>query len=180
MDGAKTGPSKVEPMSLAEAARVNFLDPRKLKFFRAGACLRLTIDGERSVLKATVSRVFPLTHPDRYLSLRDGSGSEVGILRSLDLLDSSGRKLVAEELERRYFLPVVSRISAVIERFGTVEWQVDTDRGKYRFTTRDMRDNVLRLGGGRYIIQDVDDNRYEIPDTGKLDRTSLAKLLRHL
>ena len=168
------------PMSLAEAARMVFLDPAKLAFFKAGVVLRLTIDGDRSVLKVVVSQIFPLSHPGRYLSIRDGGGNEVGILKSVKQLDELGRKLVEEELGRRYFLPVIRKITSVVERFGTVEWHVDTDRGKCRFTTRDLRDNVLRLGSGRYILQDVDDNRYEVPDTAKLDRTSLASLLRHL
>ncbi|MEI6807968.1 MAG: DUF1854 domain-containing protein [bacterium] len=180
MNGQQIAAIKTEPMSLAEAARIKYLDPLKLKFRRAGIILRMTIEGERTVLKVAVSRVFPLTHPERYLSIRDGSGAEVGILKSLEQLADNDRKLVEEDLDRRYFMPAIERITGVIERFGTVEWQVDTDRGKYRLTTRDMRDNVLRLGGGRYIIQDVDDNRYEIADAARLDRTSLARLLRHL
>lgn len=168
------------PMSLAEAARMVFLDPAKLVFFKAGVVLRLTIDGDRSVLKVVVSQIFPLSHPGSYLSIRDGSGAEVGILRSVKQLNEHGRKLIEEELGRRYFLPAIRKITSVVERFGTVEWHVDTDRGKCRFTTRDLRDNVLRLGSGRYILQDVDDNRYEVPDTARLDRTSLASLLRHL
>lgn len=180
MDTQNGAAGSIETTSLAQAARINFLDPRKLKFSRAGVCLRLTVEGERSVIRAVVYRVFPLTHPDRYLSIRDGAGAEVGLVRSLAELDADGRKLVEEDLDRRYFLPVIRKIASVIERFGTVEWQVDTDRGRYRFTTRDLRENVLRLGAGRYILHDVDDNRYEITDTGRLDRASLARLLRHL
>ncbi|MEI6970674.1 MAG: DUF1854 domain-containing protein [bacterium] len=172
--------AKEEPMSLADAAQMTFLDPARISFERSGAHLRLTVDGDRSVLRTVVTRIFPLTHPNQYLSVRDGSGTEVGILRSLDRLDETSRSLVEGDLARRYFLPVIHRITAVVERFGTVEWQVDTDRGKYRFTTRDMRDNVLRLGGGRYIIQDVDENRYEVRNATLLDRPSLTRLLRHL
>jgi Domain of unknown function (DUF1854) len=179
MDVLKTA-ENIAPMSLAEAARMIFLDPAKVKFFRAGVVLRMTIDGDRSVLKVVISRIFPLSHPSGYLSIRDGGGIEVGILRSSEQLDEHGRKLVEEELDRRYFLPVIRKITSVVERFGTVEWHVDTDRGKCRFTTRDLRDNVLRLGGGRYILPDVDDNRYEVTDTSRLDRASLVSLLRHL
>jgi len=179
MNGQGTA-GKVETMSLAEAARIKFLDPCSLLFSRIGVVLRLTIKGERSVLKVTVSRAFPLTHPCLYLCIRDGGGAELGILRSLEGLDADSRKLVEEDLNRRYFLPVIKRITSVVERFGTVEWHVETDRGAYRFTTRDLRENVLRLGGGRCILQDVDENRFEITDTAGLDRASLSRLLRHL
>ena len=168
------------PISLSEAAQMRFLDPRKLKFFKAGAVLRLTIDGEQSFLKTSVFRVFPLSHPNQYFSIQDNDGKEAGILKSLDNLDADSRRLIEQELHRRYFVPVIHRIRSVIERFGTVEWNVDTDRGPWRFTTRDLRDNALRLGGGRYILPDVDENRYEIPDSSRLDFKSLAYLLRHL
>lgn len=167
-------------MSPTEAAEIRFLNPKMLRFHKAGAVLRVTIEGERTVLKAVVARVFPLSRPGEYLSVRDGSNEEVGILRSLEGLDGESRGVVEEELSRRYFVPVIRRIRQVIERFGTVEWHVDTDRGPWRLTTRDLRDNVLRLGGGRYILSDVDENRYEVPDTSKLDSKSLGFLLRHL
>lgn len=168
------------PMSLDEASQIRFLDPKKLKFSRAGAVLRLTVDGECSYLKAGVFRVFPLTSPDSYLSVMAGGGSEVGIVRSLDGMDPGSRRLVEEELSRRYFMPAIRRIQKVVERFGAVEWHVDTDRGPCRFTTRDLRENVLRLGPSRYIISDVDDNRFEVPDSSRLDSKSLSMLLRRL
>jgi len=168
------------PMSLVEASQICFLDPQKLKFFKVGAVLQLTVAGEKSFLKTIISRVFPLSHPGQYLSVRDGGGNEVGIIRSLEGLEADSRRLVEAELSRRYFVPVIHRIRKVIERFGTVEWHVDTDRGLCRFTTRDLREKVLRLGGGRYILQDVDENRYEIPNTSRLDAKSLVNLMRHL
>ena len=103
-----------------------------------------------------------------------------GVIRSSSELDAESRRVVEEELNRRYFMPIIRRIRKVVERFGVVEWHVDTERGPCQFTTRDLRENVLRLGAARYIISDVDENRYEIPDTSRLDAKSLASLLRHL
>jgi len=168
------------PMSLEEASRIRFLDPGKLKFFKHGATLRLTVMEEKSFLKTIVARVFPLSHPVQYLSVRDGGSNEVGVIRSSSELDAESRRVVEEELNRRYFMPIIRRIRKVVERFGVVEWHVDTERGSCQFTTRDLRENVLRLGAARYVISDVDDNRYEIPDTSRLDAKSLASLLRHL
>lgn len=168
------------PMSLEEASRICFLDSGKLRFLKAGAILRLTIADDKSYLKTIILRTFPLTHPDQYLSVKDDGGNEVGIIRSLAGLDSDSRRLVEEELKRRYFLPVIRQIHKVVERFGVLEWHVDTEQGPYRFTTRDIRESVLRLGGDRYILSDVDENRYEIPDAARLDSKSAASLFRHL
>jgi hypothetical protein len=36
-----------------------------------------------------------------------------------------------------------------------------------QFTNRDLRDIVLRFGAGHYVIADVENNRYEIPDVSQ-------------
>ena len=54
-----------------------YLDAKRLHFSRHGALLRLTIDDDRSCLKAQVFRAFPLTDPKRYYSIRDGEGKEL-------------------------------------------------------------------------------------------------------
>jgi len=167
-------------MDLVEAAQLRLLDPRTLRFFQAGATLRMTIEGESSWLKVTVLRAFPLTQPTRYFSVRDGGGKEIGVLANLDGLDAGSRFLIEAEIERRYMVSVIHRIVSVKERFGTVEWDVETHRGRCRFTTRDMRENCLRPSPGHYLVTDVENNRFEILDLESLDPASQAALLRHL
>jgi hypothetical protein len=171
-----------EPHAAApvETADLRYLEPKKLRFFHHGATLRLTIDEERSVLKVAVVRAFPLSHPQQYLSVRDGANKEVGLIVDATELDEESRQWVAEDLERRYVVPVVRRILAMKERFGTVEWEVETDRGVCRFTTRNTRDNVAQPAPGRYLLTDVEGNRYDVRDVTALDAASQAWLLRHL
>lgn len=157
-----------------------YLDARRLHFSRHGALLRLTIDDDRSCLKTQVFRAFPLTDPKRYYSIRDGEGKELGMVREPSELDAENRKLVEEELDRRYFVPVIQRVVSITERFGTVEWDVDTDRGHVRFTTRDLRENLIRPSRGRYIMTSVDGNRFDVPDIKAMDAQSREWLRRHL
>ncbi|MCX7935279.1 MAG: DUF1854 domain-containing protein, partial [Planctomycetota bacterium] len=110
----------------------------------------------------------------------DGSDKEVGMLRRLEDLDAESRAAVAAELARRYFLPVIRRIVKCRERFESVEWEVETDRGLTRFATRLSRQEALQPTPGRYILVDVDGNRYDIPDYRRLDGRSQALLLRYL
>ena len=168
------------PAPLAEAAELVFLDPGKLHFFRHGAALRLTIEADRSVLSATVLRAFPLSEPRRFLSVRDGGGKELGMLADLAALNAEDRALVESELERRYLVPVIKRVASVKERFGTVEWEMETDRGRCTFTTRNLRENVITPAPGRVILSDVDGNRYDVPNMDQLDAASRGALLAHL
>jgi hypothetical protein len=169
-----------EGASLAEAAQLVFLDPGKLHFTRHGATLRLTIEGDRSVLHVSVVRAFPISEPRGFVSVRDGGNKELGVLVDPKALGDDDRKLVEAELERRYLIPVIQRVAAVKERFGTVDWEVETDRGLCKFTTRNLRENVTYPSHGRVVLSDVDGNRYDVPDIGRLDAGSRAALLEHL
>lgn len=173
-------PAAPEAGALAEAAHLRLLDPRRLRFFKAGSTLRLTIEGECSILKVSIIRAFPLTLPDRYYSVRDGGNKEVGLIVNPAELDPENRGLVEADIERRYLLARVNRVLSVKERFGTVDWEVETPRGIIRFTTRDLRENVISPAPGRFLFQDVDGNRFEIADLNALDAQSQTWLLRHL
>jgi hypothetical protein len=163
-----------------ETADLRYLDPAKLCFFRHGATLRLTIEDEASYLKVSVMRAFPLSHPNQYLSVRDGEYKEIGLLVDPTTLDRDNQSLLAEELERRYVVPVIRRIIGIKERFGTVDWEVETDRGVRTFTTRNMREKVVQPSPGRYLLTDVDENRYDVRDLAALDPASQSWLMRHL
>jgi hypothetical protein len=180
MTTANESPTPEAAPSPVETADLRYLDPTTLRFFRHGATLRLTIADDRSVLKVAVMRAFPLSQPHQYLCVRDGADKDVGLIVDPTALDDESRRLVAEELERRYVVPVIRRVIGVKERFGTIEWEVETDRGVGRFTTRNTRESVVNPSPGRYLLTDVESNRYDIPDLAALDAASQAALLRHL
>jgi hypothetical protein len=166
--------------SLVEAAQLVFLDLKKLHFFKHGATLRLTVEEDRSHLQVSVLRAFPLSEPGRFFSVRDGANKEVGLIVDPAGLSDENRKLVHEELARRYLVPAVHRILTAKERFGTVDWEIETDRGPCKLTTRNLRENVQRPAPGRIILSDVDGNRYDIRNLDELDLNSQQLLFQHL
>jgi hypothetical protein len=167
-------------MSLVEAARLEFLEPKKLRFFLAGVTLRLTQENHASWLKVSVLRSFPLSHPDSFFSVRDTANKEIGLIKNPAELDAESRKLVVQDVDRRYMVSTIQKIIDVKERFGTVEWNVQTQRGTNKFTTRDLRDNVVRPLPTRYLITDVEGNRYDIPDINALDANSQAFVMQYV
>src|SRR5262245_14018698 len=168
------------PATIVEASQLVFLDVKKLRFFSHGVTLRLTVEEDRSYLKVSVLRAFPLSEPARFLSVRDGANQEVGLIVNPADLSVENRKLVEEDLERRYLVPAVTRIVDAKERFGTVDWTMETDRGVCRFTTRNLRENVQRPAPGRRILNDVDGNRYDIRNLDDLSLESQELLFRHM
>lgn len=159
---------------------LRILDPKKIKVFRTAGVPRLTLENNRSWIKVAVARAFPLSDPDHYLGFLDGEGKDIGLLHDPSLLDADSWKVVDEELERRYFVPIVERVKSVKEEFGTVYWTVETDRGEKEIIVRNLRDNIQELSGSRVILTDVDGNRFEFPDTSKLDGRSQGIILRNL
>jgi hypothetical protein len=98
----------------------------------------------------------------------------------VSLLMLASRVIVEEELRRRYVLPVVRRVIQMRERFEILECRVETDRGSCQFSIRNLRENVLRPQPNRYILTDVDGNRFDIPDLLRLPLASQAQFLAHL
>ncbi|MEI6211871.1 MAG: DUF1854 domain-containing protein [bacterium] len=173
-------PISCPPPETEENPGLRYLEPASLRFFRHGNTLRLTVADEFSLFRACVVRAFPLSRATRYISVLDGSGREVGMIRELAELPEESRLLVQEELTRRYVIPVITRILSLRERCETEEWVVETERGPTDFTTRNLHDSSSEPSPGRLIIADVEGNRYEIPSISKLDPASRRFLSNHL
>ncbi|MCC6444043.1 MAG: DUF1854 domain-containing protein [Armatimonadetes bacterium] len=151
--------------------------PARVRFFRGqDGSLKMTAEANRSFLRVRVSRAFPLSDPNHFIGLRDGGDGEIGVVEDLRQLAPDQKALVEEELEKRYFVPVVHRINDIKEEFGIVTWDVETDRGPKRYTVRGLKDNVHEQSDARLLVTDVDGNRFEVTDYTLLDVRSQSKL----
>lgn len=164
--------------SLDDAAHVRYLKAEDFELLRTPAGgLRLTLKGEKSVLRVKARRCFPYSMPDRFVSIRDGADGEIGIIANLKDLPADYRRWIEEDLEMRYYVPSVRTIKAIRQRFGGIEWHVETDRGPKRLITKGVHDTMTEVEIGRFVVTDVDGNRYEI-FTDKLDPVSREWLNR--
>lgn len=159
---------------------LRILDPKRIKLFRTVGVTRLTLQDECTYLRIIAARAFPLSDPDHYIGFLDGAGKDIGILVDPSHLDPESRQILDEELEKRYFVPVVERVISVKEEYGAVYWRVETDRGEKEFVVRNLRDNIQELSSTRLLITDVDGNRFEFPDINRLDAKSLGIIMRNL
>lgn len=153
---------------------LNYLDPAQLTFQRpvGASSLRAIVGEDRCILDARLRRVFPLSNPDQYLSVQDGEGKEVGILRDLDTLEHESRRLAEQELDRCYFTPKILQLNSVRQEGGLWTFDVLTSRGPIRFYVRNWRDSSSEIAPGRFLIQSVDGQRFEIEDYQRLDSNS--------
>ena len=107
------------------------------------------------------------------------AGNELGMIRDPDELDKDSRKLLKDEIRKRYFTPLIRGIKSLQDKFGIVEWEVETDRGVRKFMTRSLHDSLNETEGG-FIITDLENNRYEIRNRSELDPRSAAILARKI
>ena len=118
---------------------------------------------------------FPVSETNRYISLMDEESNEIGIIEDIKHLPHESRQILVEELQRRYFMPKITKINALEGQFGITQWVVETSQGDVQFSLRSRYD-IVTLGNGRILIKDADGNRYEIENYHKLDPKSLALL----
>ena len=120
----------------------------------------------------SVRRTFPVTDPDHYIVLLDAEGDEIGIVKTLSVLRPETRGILEQELERYYFVTHIQAIRSVQSRHGVTTWDLDTDRGSRTIYLKD-RGDIRRMSDRRIILIDMHGIRFDIPDTRKLDATSL-------
>lgn len=122
---------------------------------------------------------FPFTDPYVYISVRDISNKnkEIGLIEDLEKdFEAVSIKLIKEQLDLRYHMPVIEKILNVKESGGYSNFTVMTNFGETQFALRSNGTYITALTEKRLIIQDLEGNRFEIPDKNQLSSKALKKL----
>lgn len=139
--------------------------------------LRLS-DGSEHVGVQPV-RAFPLSDPEGAISLVGSDGRERVWIEQPAAQASETRALLAEELARREFAPVIERLIEVSTFSTPSTWTVRTDRGDTQLVLKGEED-IRRLGEGALLVTDSHGIGYRILDVKLLDRRSKRLLERFL
>jgi hypothetical protein len=175
-----------DPTPSHEAFELIYLDPRTVRFAYDGENLTFTDSDGTFYPRVTLRRGFPLSAKNTNLLVRlpdeeMDRGKELGILPDLQELNEASQAAVLRELALYYFVPAIRQILHIREEFGFLYWSVETDRGQKDFVMRDSPiGSVRRVSEGRYLIIDINQTRYEVPDLELLDTQSQDLLRRYL
>lgn len=161
-----------------EMLRIRYLNKENASFYRNGTGFLSLQVGEEKYDRVSVVRMFPMQTKTDLLSIRttDEKSKEIGIVEKLSDVDEETGKMLLEQLELRYFMPVIKKVIQIKSEFGYAYWDVDTDKGECRFTIQMGGNAVIHLSDVRIIITDIDGNRFEIPDIEKLTHKERKKL----
>ena len=126
-------------------------------------------------------RLFPFTNQNMYITLLNKEEREVGFVRDVEELDKASREALEECFREYYMVPKILHLLESEDKFGSLKWKVETDRGVVTFRIRNRHSDIKQLHGTkRVIIRDSNDNRYEIPDYTALDPHSSRLLFSYL
>ena len=125
--------------------------------------------------------LFPMSNHTMFITLLNREEREVGFVRDLEELDLDSRRALEACFKEYYMIPQITRLITCDEKFGALEWRVDTDRGETTIKIRSRHSDIKKSrGGNRVLIRDANDNRYEIPDLTVLDARSQRLLFQYL
>ena len=99
------------------------------------------------------------------------------MIRALSDLDKASAAVIETSLSDYYLVPRILRIISKAEKYGTLRWTVETDRGICSFDIRNRNHDIHVMRSGFVRVRDANDNRYVIEDCNKLDKHSYALLI---
>lgn len=143
-----------------------------------GRLVLIDQEGRRHVGVEPV-RSFPISDPEHWISICNAEGHELACVQNLSDMPAQVAQVLAEDLARREFVPVIQRIIRVTADTDPAAWDVVTDRGETQFLVN-SEDDVRRLSPTRVLVIDTQGIRYLIPDINKLDAASHRTLERYL
>lgn len=161
-----------------EMLRVRYLDDQNTVFERTkGGFVSLRI-GEEFYPRVQVVRMFPFTDQNEFISIRTTGerSNEIGMIRDITKIKKDTADMLKEQINLKYFIPKIIKILKIKDEYGYAYWDVLTNHGECRFTIQMGQNTVNHLSDTRILIQDIDDNRFEIPDVSRLSNAERKKL----
>lgn len=170
---SKLAQRKADELMLIEARDVRLRRDERQR-------IALEFSDGRRYAEVVVTHAFPVSRPGRCVLLREADGREIGLIANTDGLDRESHEVLEAELDRSYFMPRILSVDRIEEEFGIATWHVVTDRGPTRFQVRARSESIWSFGGGRYLIKDVEGNRFDIPSLSELEPRSRTLVELHI
>ncbi len=138
--------------------------------------IKYTDDGKRDYGRVILHRAFPFDRPDGIISVQQEDGFEIGIIKEISDFDEKTAQILRQSLDKKYYIPEITKIISAKDRFGFVYFKCETNSGMCDFVVRNPFGSIIRLSENRIFILDIDGNRYSIKNTAALDRKSYRKI----
>jgi len=173
-----------------EDVGVRFLDPETTRIFTAThGLLHVEIrapkwEGERLYRGVFAVMAFPISRPDRFISLRyfdlEGKDKEIGMIENPAEFPPEEQELTRLSLARHYFEQKITRVHSVEFKYGLLSLMVETENGPREFQMRWRYDRTQDFGEKGKVLLDVYENRYIVPNVSALPKIDQEALTRFI
>ena len=162
----------------ADLLELRYLTKDNAKFERTPGGFVKLIYKDKTYDRVGVYRTFPVTEPEEYISIReaDEKAREIGVVERLSALEQEQADMLREQLNLRYFTPQITKVFDIKTEYGYGYFHVMTTYGECRFTIHNGGGSVVSLTDTRIVINDLDGNRFEVPDITALTTAERKKL----
>ncbi|MFM8414511.1 MAG: DUF1854 domain-containing protein, partial [Planctomycetota bacterium] len=164
---------------------ITWLDPLGRRF-TLGEHGRIEFwEGEsRRAAGVFVVPTFPASHPEEYLSVRgwgdDGEEEELGLVRRLADWPAADAAILRDAVARRILVRTIRRVHDVRLVHGYLDFDVETDTGRDRFTIRWTQSQAVDFGTAGKLLIDTEENRWVVPRIEDLPKAEREKLERYV
>ena len=164
---------------------VRWLQPDTTHVFAGTfSLLHCSVQGEGTYRAVFAVMLFPISHPDRFVSLRytdtEDKVREIGVIDRLRDFPPDAQALVHESLLRQTHEKVIERIHDVREQKGMLFFHVKTQDGWERFVMPWRGDRAEDYSEHGKLLLDAYDNRYLIPDLEALTPAERRQLTAYV
>ncbi len=170
-------PTAATPAAYADARLVSTgvrrLTPQETRLFEGTfSLLHCQIVGENLFRGVFAVLMFPIRHPDRYVSLRytdlEDKDIEIGVIEDLSTFPEEAQRLIRSSLVKQYYEQTITRIYKVEYKHNMLFFRVGTADGDKEFVMWWSYDRALEYGTTGKVLLDAFENRYIIPDVSAL------------
>ena len=162
------------------------LTPETTTIFEgAFSLLHCQVKGDATAYRGVWAvRMFPVTQPDAYVSLRYTDASdkeqEIGIIERLSDFPSAAQNLVRATLVKQYHQLTITRVLGITCNYGLLFFNVETTQGPCAFMMPWRQDRAEDCGSRGKVLLDSLDNRYIIPDVQALPPADRRTFLSYI
>ena len=112
--------------------------------------------------------------------LATGDGTEIGMIRELQDWPEATRDHLRAALQRRYLLRPVHRVHSAELAHGYLQFDIDADGGRSRFTLRWSGENAADFGERGKLLVDTEGNRWVVEDVEALPAPDRERFVQHI
>jgi hypothetical protein len=167
-----SGPA-VSAAAEAVSRGVRWLTPEDTTVFSGTfSLLHCAVKGDAVYRAVFAVRLFPISHPDSFISLRhtglDEKDREIGVIHQLSAFPEDAQVLIRESLAKQYYEQIITRVYSLEFGYGLLFFDVQTQRGREQFTMPWSGDRAEDFGATGKVLHETLGNRYVVPDVSAL------------